>query len=188
MFMKRILFSFLTLLSIQALAQTEKGTTLVGGSLNLQTTSNNSTFSINPNLGFFPANNFAIGANVVLNFSKLDSLKTNTIGLGPYVRYYFGKTQTKPFVTTEVNFLHRSIKNTAVASKLDEKSNGVGFLLGLGFAAFVNDMVAVEGLTGYNYSKFNASPGSSGFAMRFGFQLYFNRQSYSDLKTNVLGQ
>jgi hypothetical protein len=48
--------------------------------------------------------------------------------------------------------------------------------------------VAIEGLTGYNYSDFSDASSASGFTMRFGFQLYFNRKNYDALKTNVIGE
>ena len=186
--MKKIPVVFLALLSLPAFSQTDKGATIVGGSLSLQTTKNNSNFSFNPNIGFFPANNFALGAGVNLNFSKQGDVKNNVVGIGPYARYYFGKTTTKPFFTVEGSYLNSKVETTLDnGEKKELNTSGFGFLVGLGFAAFVNDIVAVEGLTGYNYSDFKNSSGSSGFTMRLGFQLYFSRKSYSDLKTNVIG-
>lgn len=170
-------------------AQTEKGSTLVGGAFSLQTTKNNSSFSLTPNVGYFPIASFAVGAGLNLDFSKQGDLKNNQVGIGPYVRYYFGKTSTKPFLVSEGSFLSSTYESRDVTgTKVKTTTNGVGFMFGLGFAAFVNDIVAVEGLTGYNYSDFKGSNGSSGFTMRLGFQLYFNRKSITDLKTNVLGQ
>ena len=188
--MKRIAVFVLLFSAGKTFSQTEKGSTLVGGALSLQTTKNNSSFSLTPNIGFFAATNFAIGAGINLNFSKQGDVKNNQVGVGPYLRYYFGKTQTKPFVVTEGSFLSSTYEATDELTNTKKKtsSNGVGFLLGLGFAAFVNDVVAVEGLSGYNYSDFKGSSGSGGFTMRLGFQLYFNRKSMNDLKTNVLGQ
>ena len=142
----------LLFVSTHAISQTEKGSTLVGGALSLQTTKNNSNFVVTPNIGFFAANNFAMGGSLNLNFSKLGELKSNQVGVGPYLRYYFGKTQTKPFVVTEGNFLSTKYEAIDPVSNLktEKSSTGVGFLVGLGFAAFVNDVVAVEGLSGYN--------------------------------------
>lgn len=186
--MNKLFVILLALVSFPALSQTEKGATIVGGSLSLQTTKNNSNFSFNPNIGFFPANNFALGAGINLNFSKQGDVKNNVFGIGPYARYYFGKTQTKPFFTVEGSYLNSKYETTMDNGEVKElNSSGFGFLLGLGFAAFVNDVVAVEGLSGYNYSDFKNSSGNGGFTMRLGFQLYFSRKSYSDLKTNVLG-
>jgi hypothetical protein len=182
--MKKLFLAILLLPAIHIMAQTDKGGTLVGGALSLQTTKNNSSFSLNPNVGFFPFNQFALGAALNFNFSKQGDIKSNQIGIGPYLRYYIGQTKTKPFITTEISYLYNKFETDSIS----RSTNGFGFLLGLGFAAFINDVVAVEGLTGYNYSDFNNGLGSSGFTMRFGFQLYFNKKSYDDLKTNVIGQ
>lgn len=186
--MKSVFLSLLLLAVAPAFCQTEKGATIVGGALSLQTTKNNSNFAVNPNIGFFPANNFAVGGALNLNFSKQGDVKNNQFGIGPYIRYYFGKSQTKPFFNLEGNYLNSKYETTDNGIKKTINTNGFGFLIGLGFAAFVNDVVAVEGLTGYNYSDFKNNSGSGGFTMRLGFQLYFSRKSYNDLKTNVLGQ
>lgn len=173
--MKKILVAALLFAGTQGFAQIEKGTMLAGGAFSLQTTKNNSRFSLNPNLGFFVADNFAVGAGLSVNFSKQGNIKSTELGVGPYARYYFGKGNTKPFIVTEASYLTSNNKTGDVKNT----STGVGYLLGLGFAAFVSDMVAVEGLAGYNYSDFNGTPGAGGFAMRLGFQLYFNRDAYT---------
>jgi hypothetical protein len=168
-----------------AMAQTEKGSVLAGGSLNLRTGDNTSLFAFTPTVGFFAANNFTIGGAVNLTYSKRGDVSNNSFGIGPFARYYFGKTNTKPFVVSEFNFVTTTSKapNTA-----DIKTNGTEFLFGMGFAAFVNETVAIEGISGYSYSKFKDADGSGGFALRFGFGLYFNKRNAKDLKSNVLGQ
>ncbi len=182
--MRKLLFLLLLSVSILVHAQTEKGTVMVGGSLGLKTGDGASEFNLNPNIGFFVGNNFALGGFVNFATAKTGEISSTNFGIGPFARYYIGNTNTKPFIVTEFDYLTTTIKSG------DQKfnANGYGFLFGLGFAAFVNSTVAIEGITGYNYNKFQDSDGSSGFAMRFGFQIYFNRRSMNDLKTNVLGE
>lgn len=182
--MKKLLLLSVLFISATVIAQTEKGTLMVGGSLGLKTGKGASEFLFNPNVGFFAANNFALGGFVNFATAKKGEVSTTDFGIGPFARYYIGNTNTKPFIVSEFNYLTSTIKSG------DQKinSNGIGFLFGLGFAAFVNQTVAIEGITGYNYNKYDNTDGISGFAMRFGFQLYFNRRSMSDLKTNVLGE
>jgi len=182
--MKKIALVFLLMCSVKAFSQTEKGAVLLGGALSFQTTSNNSSFVLNPNIGFFPANNFALGLTTSYNYSKQGNIKSNQLGIGPFLRYYVGKTQTKPFITTEAGYLYNKVETPL----LESSTNGFGFLIGLGFAAFINETVAVEGLTGYNYSDFSDASSAGGFTMRFGFQLYFNKKNYNQLKTNVIGE
>ena len=181
--------NFLLLVSMAAvvhgMAQTGKGSTLLGGSLSLQTTKANSQFSLNPNVGYFIFDNFAAGAGLNMSFSKVGDEKRNSFGLGPFARYYFGKTTTKPFVVTEFNY---NFISTTLPNTPKTKVNGFSYLLGLGFAAFLNDLVAVEGIAGYNYSDYKNNSGASGFNLRLGFQIYFGKDTYKELKSNVTGQ
>ncbi len=182
--MRKLLILTGVFFSLVAQAQTEKGTVMLGGSLGLKTGKDASEFLLNPNIGVFAANNFALGGFVNFSTAKTGELSSTNFGIGPFARYYIGNASTKPFVVTEFDYLSTTVKSG------DQKlqSDGFGFLFGLGFAAFVNEVVAVEGVTGYNYNKFEGADGSSGFAMRFGFQIYFNRRSMNSLKTNVLGE
>ena len=181
--MKKLFYSICMLLSLQSLAQTDKGDVLIGGSLGFQTGEGSNSFNFDPNVGFFVGDNFALGGALGFSSSKLGELNTTTFGIGPFARYYFGSTSTKPFVVTEVDFLSTSFKVDGQKTN----SSGFGWLLGLGFAAFINESIAVEGVSGYNYSKFKNTDGSGGFALRLGFQVYLNKKSVSALKTNVLG-
>lgn len=182
--MKKLLVVLLSMATVQAMAQTEKGGFTVGGGLALQTGENTSQVMFNPNFGFFVADNFLLGGFLSGNFEKLGDTKFNEFGIGPYARYYIGKAQTKPFVVTEFDFLSRTVKQEGIE---DIKTNGTRFLFGLGFAAFINENIAVEGITGYNYSKFKNEDGSSGFTLRLGFGLYFNKRHIKDLKSSVTG-
>lgn len=181
--MKKLILVFAVALSLQVQAQTEKGGFTVNGGIGLQTGESSSRFSLNPSFGYFVANNFLLGGALNAEFTKLGEVKTNTFGIGPFARYYIGQATTRPFVVTEVDFLTSTTKD----DNTDIKATGTRFLIGLGFAAFVNENVAVEGVSGYTYSKFQDVDGSGGFTLRLGFGLYFNRRSIRDLKTNVMG-
>jgi len=169
--------------SLTASAQVEKGAMLAGGQMAIKTNKGNSSFVLNPTFGYFIAENTALGAALTLNFTKKGEVQSNNFGLGPFFRYYFGKSQTKPFFVTQVDFLSQTTKTSA--TKID--ATGWGFLIGLGFAAFINDNVAVEGITGYNYADFSNADGSGGFSLSLGIQFYFNRRTVTQLKRNVLG-
>ncbi|HSK13396.1 MAG TPA: hypothetical protein VK907_09285, partial [Phnomibacter sp.] len=171
--MKTILTIPFLLLVMIAGAQTDQGDKLIGGTAGFQTGKNTNQVTIAPTFGIFAADNLAIGGALNFNSSKFGDVRSTTFGLGPFVRYYIGKADTKPFLVSEFDILSTSSKTGS--TKIS--SNGFGFLLGLGFAAFINESVAVEGISGYNYSKFKDVDGSSGFALRFGFQVYLNRHS-----------
>lgn len=164
-------------------AQTEKGTILAGGQLAFTTNKNASSFRLNPNVGFFVGNNLAVGGGVRFDFSKAGTVSANEFGIGPFMRYYFGKAETKPFLVVSADYLTNSVK-TDIAKI---SNSGFGFLTGLGFAAFLNRNVAVEGIAGYNYAKYTNADGNGGFSLSLGFQLYFNRDVVRDLKRTVTG-
>ena len=138
---KRILFLF-TLISFHAVySQTEKGKMFIGGNVNLTGNSNSNldtsyqsdfsttTFIFAPNIGYFVADNFAIGANINLGASSLvqnnenksttASLpskftnKTTTLsyGLGGFARYYIDISEKlKFFIKGGINYSY-SIHN-----------------------------------------------------------------------------
>ncbi len=182
--MKKLFFLAVLFISLNAAAQTEQGSSLIGGSFNIKTGENSSLVAFNPTYGYFFADNFTVGANLGFNYSKMGEVKNTEFGIGPFARYYIGVANTRPFLATEVSFLSQNTKTPTT----DIKNNGTSFLFGLGFAAFINETVAVEGLTGYSYSKYKNTEGSGGFNLRLGFGLYFNRNTMNSLRTNVMGQ
>lgn len=178
----RLLLSFI-LISALANAQTDKGTIMAGGQLALKTNKNASVFILNPNFGYFVGDNLAVGGNLRFDFSKAGTVSANEFGIGPFMRFYFGKAETKPFLVVSADYLTNSIKTST--TKIS--NSGFGFLTGLGFAAFLNRNVAVEGIAGYNYAKYTNADGNGGFSLSLGFQLYFNRDVVRDLKRTVTG-
>ena len=69
-----------------ATAQTERGTWLVGGSFNINTT-DNATINFNPTVGYFIINNLSLGGVVLLEYDKLGENSTTTFGAGPLGRF-----------------------------------------------------------------------------------------------------
>lgn len=161
--------------SAEVFSQTEKGDWLVGGNFTLNTT-RNTTISLTPNAGYFFARNFAMGGNVRLSYDKSGDLELTTLGIGPFVRYYFGKNNLRPFGLVEYNFT--SIK--AKSGESSTTSNGGEFFIGPGLAAFVNEHVAIETIAGYINSKYSGEPSNGGFSLRIGFQIYLSPRKIVD--------
>jgi len=120
-------------------AQTEKRDWLVGGSVSINTTENNSSFSFMPMGGYFFLKGFAAGAEVELTTSKTGVVRATRFGLGPFARYYFElkEPEFKPFV-------HAGFKVESERSKVmgvAERETAVNYLIGLGGAYFLNDNV-----------------------------------------------
>lgn len=184
--MKKMVVAVAILSSLAGASQTQKNSVLVGGGFALRTGKGSNQFQLNPTVGYFLADNFTVGGTLSFNSQKLGQVKSSEFGIGPFARYYFGSTTTKPFLVGEFDFLSSKTKSSASSGEI--KSNGTRFLIGMGFAAFVNETIAVEGVSGYSYSKFKNADGSGGFNLRLGFGIYFNRQSTRDLKRNVMGR
>lgn len=179
--MRKLLLVLLTIVTLNAYAQTDKGTIMAGGQISFSTTKNASNFKLNPNFGYFVGDNLALGGNLNFDFAKQGTVSANEFGIGPFVRYYFGKSDAKPFVVFNGDYLTQTIKTST--DKIS--TSGYGFLLGLGFAAFLNRNVAVEGIAGYNYKDYTNVEGAGGFSLSLGFQLYFGRDVVKDLKRTI---
>ena len=180
--MKKNLFGLLafTMIGLAASAQTEKDNFLVGGNFLLNTPKNNTNIAFTPTVGYFLINNFALGANVNLSYSK-STAKTTSFGVGPFARYYLGTLNIRPFGEADFNF---TTTNTKVGS-VKTSDNGTNFFLGAGLAAFINRNVAVEGLAGYSHSNYSHSAGSGGFNLRIGFQVYLSKEQVASVKSGM---
>ena len=157
--MKRILLFTLLISSFQLSAQIEKNTIMAGGSLTFNNHtpkvggSSTTTFNLNPNFGYFVADNFALGTG--LSFNAFGS-SNNIVYVSPYLRYY--------------------VKNFYLQTKFDygryNSQNNSNLSFDLGYALFLNDNVALEPAF-YFAQNLNGQGSNLGFKM--GFQIYFNR-------------
>lgn len=166
----KYIYSLLFVLTVgsNVFAQTEEGVWMVGGSISFNTGDNNTTIDLSPSAAYFVMRNLAVGGNFSLSYSKLGQNKTTQFGVGPLVRYYFGKTNIKPFVHGEFGIVSQKFK----FPNSSNTENGINFLLALGLAGFINENVALEALAGYDHTKLKDFDGDGGFAFRLGFQVY----------------
>ncbi|MEO7313355.1 MAG: outer membrane beta-barrel protein [Chitinophagaceae bacterium] len=182
--MKKILAFALVLVGTSSFAQTEKGDWMVGGNIGFRTNKNNSNFSFSPNAGYFFADRFVAGAALQTSFEKTGDIKSSTVGLGPFARYYFLNGNFKPFAVTQVNYLVAATRYNGTKTT----TNGYGWLLGAGAAAFISQDVAFEGVAGYNYSQFSSASSNTGFSLNFGFQVYINKGKMASLKKGKISE
>jgi hypothetical protein len=162
-------------------AQTEKGDWLIGGILDLNTSSENTNFEFSPNAGYFVINNLAIGANMQISYDKLGNLEVSSFGIGPFARYYFTDAKIKPFFLGDMNFLNQKI-STSAGSNTETAFN---YFLGGGAAVFINENVAIEGILGYDHTKVSDEDGSGGLRLRVGFQFYLNRRQARNVRSSI---
>lgn len=193
--MKRIFILLMALSFFHAAdAQTEQGNFLVGGNFGagfstqkIQTpvandpnktviTERRSTsITFNPKIGFFITDGFAIGLDADINNTvsrdRQDNVKSTSsyFTIGPYARYYF-----------PVNlFLEggAGIGNGKNFYGYGE-SKVFRYSVGAGFAAFLNDNIALEPMIRYSVLNFTRSNNNDyrtkngGLEIALGFQIY----------------
>lgn len=185
---QRLFFSVLMTMAVAygVKAQTEQGNFLAGGNLQLGTAKNNTAITVSPTLGYFFTDDFAAGANLDFNYSKKGESpyksRFTRFGFGPFVRYYVGTTNIRPFLHGDVNFLTEKRKTSSQPSV---KATGLGYFFAPGAAIFLNPNVALEGLAGYEHFAYKDKDGSGGFAFKVGFQVYLNRAQVKSVTNNL---
>ena len=175
---KIILTTLLLCIFIASNAQTEKGDWLVGGRIDLNTGENSTHIGFTPNAGIFVINNFAVGGNFLVNYTKSGTSKSTQFGFGPFLRYYFTDSKARPLLHASVNYLSSKFKNPSTSAT----NTGINILAAGGVAVFINENVAIEVLAGYSHTKYKDFDGSGGFSLGIGFQVYLNRKQIDKVK------
>jgi hypothetical protein len=152
--------------------QTDKGSHLAGGTISFNHTFSNKTnlFSgnLNPNYGYFFANNLAIGGVLSMTYSTSSGDHSTLSTLSPFVRYYIGPPKT-------CMFFGYASAGGGVQTNNNTSIGLYNFQVGPGFDYFVNKHVAVEALMSYRGSKLNRSGSdySNNLGLLIGLQVFF---------------
>jgi outer membrane protein len=161
--MKKVLLTVFAALTVfVASAQIEQGTWLLSGASDLSFVSNNedagddSQFDVNVRGGYFVIENLAIGLN--LGVSKWSEADDATIGVGPFARYYFAG---KVFGGAGINII-----------KMGDFS-ATQIPLEVGYAAFLNKVVAIE--PSLNYGIYGGDLEGAAFGVNVGISVYLGR-------------
>ncbi|MFN7116527.1 MAG: hypothetical protein ACK4TA_06975 [Saprospiraceae bacterium] len=155
--MKKTIFALVVALTVAFTSYAQlidKGTLMAGGTLEFTTKNQDNVFILNPMLGYAFVDNTMLGASVA--YSSITKL--SSFSVGPFARYYlnFGL-----FGHSGLNFSH-------VESA--ERENDFDVVLGLGYAAFLNDNVALEPLF-----TVNLLDGETYTRLGISLQVYFGR-------------
>jgi len=160
----------------------------------------NLQFNVTPSIGYFLANNWAlgIGMDYTLNRTKKPKDVTNPdtelttsydsdLLFGPFTRFYFPFGEDKAFFLESTFGFGSSSNEIEIANETQTASNNViAFGFGPGFTIFSNDAVGVETIAKYNWSKSNSTINIQGISTKtssstnaidfsVGFQVYFAR-------------
>lgn len=142
------------LMQLSLLGQVDKGMMAIGGnadmSLSFQADVRTFNMSINPSLSVFVVKGLAIGGRYSfgINSRRAFSVRNNeyrttttfTTGIGPQVKYYFGKKQLKGLVSANGSYLvSTQLTKGNVANK-----NGFSAGGSLGMAYFFNPHIGLE--------------------------------------------
>lgn len=150
-----------------------KGNWMVGGSIgSLGYSFEAESFNINlePRVGYFVADNFAIGLEAQLGFQSVKGEDNDNIwryGISPFARYYFneGSSSTGRFFGQG---------NLGIAGGNAGIDTSFAFGVNAGYVHFVTRTVGLEAMVGYNYSKSTTASAvkQSGLGASVGFQIY----------------
>lgn len=153
--MKLVSVFFVFLFSVSVTAQTpmEKGTISLNGSLSYSSQSyegsddNRNILMLNPQAGYFIAENFSLGLSLsYINYS-LGSASSTEWGIGPNLRYYLPAEKVKPFFSLGYGYTKSS------NSTNDDKWIGTQFIITAGLDYFMTENVALETIMSYSFNN-----------------------------------
>ncbi len=173
-------FVFATLSTVNA--QITKGNWMIGGGANFNfdksevTNSNGFTsssrvtnFRITPVIGYFVNDKFALGLSPFLAFSNPEGSNNNTssYGAGPFVKYYFLKTENR------INLFAQTSYFLAYTKNLSGTGRSSSFEFKTGPVYYFNSSVGLELTLNYKNDNLNNNSGSEGTSNRISFNIGF---------------
>jgi opacity protein-like surface antigen len=188
--MKKLTSTLIVLIALaaSAMAQTQQGSKFLGGSFNFSTQTTSSTnngattlgprtnsIQLNPSVGYFIADNLAIGAGFSLGMDRTNSRANdswsgnNSIGFLPFVRYYYSLDE-KVYLFSQASlgfFTGRDRANNGTTTTIGDRSNVLSFSAGGGLALFPTPNFSID--LGVNILNMNliSTPGFGGATNNF---------------------
>lgn len=169
-----------------AMAQTEKGNRLMGvnvANIVIPTSGDVTIISLQPTYGWFVSQGLVVGAGIPFYHLGTDNSKLTQIGIAPFLRYYIGPSQVKPFLGVSVGVVNTSASTNGSASS--SSTDPIYSVTG-GVAFFLNRHVSFDmalaytggdigALNSYLAGTTNALTPNIPKALNFslGFQVYF---------------
>lgn len=168
-----VLTSLIIMTSHLAMAQLQKGNTLIGGTagFDIQFSENDDnlfTLTLNPNLAGFITDNVAVGGNLGLTYQKSGEFSTTVLNLLPFARYYFSGSNDKQAIFLEGKV---GLALFSVDFGGDSQSeSALQYAFGSGIAFFLSDKVSIDAILAYN--RIGGDFDQSGIGVNIGVQAY----------------
>ncbi len=157
--------TFVLICFVPFLMQAQKGKYLIEGGMNLSAmlsfeeymqgssvTSTGRGYQINflPQAGYFVTDKFAVGLLTQFSYANYTNYHTDqeeiNLTAGPYFRYYFGKSNIRPFLTVDAGYGYLKTNGSG-------KYKGFVGDGGFGTLFFFSKNLAINTQLLYNYSK-----------------------------------
>ncbi|AOM80585.1 outer membrane beta-barrel protein [Pedobacter steynii] len=183
--MKKLLLSLVAVsaFAFSSQAQTEKGKIMVGGNVAFDTkksdaagAKSNTNFQIVPSVGYFVADNFAVGTGVGYGYSKTSGIagpnntvisgnKNSSFVVSPFGRYYANLSESfKFFGQLSVPMAFGKDKAVDAEGNVGAKTAStteIGVALSPGFAFYPTKKIGIEfALNGLNYNNLRKEDGN----------------------------
>lgn len=164
------------------IAQTEKGSRLAGvqvGSIVIPTSGGSgSIIGLQPAYGWFVANNLVVGAGIPFFYAGSSGASVTQIGLTPFIRYYFGPAQVKPYLGASVGVINTSTRGLSSTDAVYSATGGLAFFINKS-VSFDFALTYTGGDTGAVNTIFAGGANSltpnvpKALNINLGFQVYF---------------
>ncbi|PSR11496.1 MAG: hypothetical protein DA408_14025 [Bacteroidetes bacterium] len=153
-----------------------RGSFFIGGSgvgFSTSPSDGDSSFGLNPNIGYFVSDQWVAGASLILSAFRSElgnqTFSTTTLGFSPFARYYFGTAQRfNPFGTVGLELVQQTNKSNGNGNGNTDSRNGINF--GIGADLFITPYLALEGILSWQRVFDN----SSTLSLQLGVQYFIN--------------
>ncbi len=160
--MKELILAVLGLITlvnnVNADSPTDKGVYSLSGSISYTRPDDDERIiSATPSFMYFVSQNIAMGASIIYQGHKTTGEETNTYGIGPIVRFYFGGETIYPFVSVKYTYT----SNTSEIGSYIFRTDGNDLSLSLGIDNFLSKNVALEPIVSYRFNSGNTPYGGT---------------------------
>lgn len=166
-----VFFGALFLTLNTANAQLESGSLLIGGDVGFSSFSPKggggsvTSFNISPAVGYFVIDNLALGAKINYNSASAGGETESIFAAGPFARYYIG--DSKIFGEAMYGFGSTSFAGNSSSLSIIQ--------VAVGYAAFLNDHVALEPEFYWNTQSVEGENIGSTIGLNIGLQIYIGK-------------